>query len=210
VNKRIEARRQKIMDAALEVFREEGFERASIDKIVARSGGSKATLYKLFNNKEGLFFAILRRAAERIGEREHSLLRPVSVEALREVLIGIGHGLVDNVLNEDIISLYQLAVEATRHNPDLARLYFEGGPKKARDDFALFLDDLRKAGLLQFEDSDLAARCFFGMILDRHHLAMSLGMAGTIGEAEADRLINEAVDVFLAAYGRTGEQARAL
>src|SRR5262245_51865473 len=40
-----EARRQKIVEAAVDVFREQGFERASMAEIAARAGGSKATLY---------------------------------------------------------------------------------------------------------------------------------------------------------------------
>lgn len=197
---RIDVRREKIMDAALEVFREEGFERASIDKIVERSGGSKATLYKLFANKEGLFFAILRRAADRIGEAERPAGLPADAMELRALLTAIGSGIVRNVLTERIIGLYQLAVEGARHLPELGRLYFDGGPRKAQGDFALLLEEIRKTGLLAFDDGELAARFFFGMLLDKHHLAMSLGVAEEIDEAEAARLVRGAVEVFMKAY----------
>lgn len=192
------------MDAALEVFREEGFERASIDRIVARSGGSKATLYKLFKNKDGLFFAILRRAAERVG-RSENVPGPTTPAELRAVLTGIGHGIVGNILIEPIIGLYQLAVEAARRSPELGRLYFEGGPQKAQGDFALFLEQIDECGLLAIDDRELASRFFFGMLLDKHHLAMSLGVWAPVSEAEAQRLVDGAVTVFLAAYSAHGK-----
>lgn len=41
-----EARRQAILDVAAEVFREHGFEHASMSEMTARLGGSKSTLYQ--------------------------------------------------------------------------------------------------------------------------------------------------------------------
>src|SRR3954463_14723962 len=52
-------RRQAIIDAAMQVFREVGYERASMAMISARVGGSKATLYGYFASKEELFAAAM-------------------------------------------------------------------------------------------------------------------------------------------------------
>jgi AcrR family transcriptional regulator len=43
-----EGKRLAILKAAADVFREVGFERASMSEIRARIGGSKATLYNYF------------------------------------------------------------------------------------------------------------------------------------------------------------------
>ncbi len=51
-----ESKRQAILKAAADVFRDVGFERASMEEIRARIGGSKATLYNYFPSKEKLFF----------------------------------------------------------------------------------------------------------------------------------------------------------
>ena len=51
-----ESKRQAIIQAAAEVFREVGFDRASMSDIRERIGGSKATLYNYFPSKEKLFF----------------------------------------------------------------------------------------------------------------------------------------------------------
>jgi AcrR family transcriptional regulator len=48
-----------LLHAAAEVFFEKGYERASLDALIARVGGSKRTLYKAFGSKAGLFDALV-------------------------------------------------------------------------------------------------------------------------------------------------------
>src|SRR5215470_19972993 len=61
-------RRQAFLDAARAVFLEKGYASATIDEVVARAGGSKATVYSLFENKEGLFAALVAEAAEELAD----------------------------------------------------------------------------------------------------------------------------------------------
>ena len=64
MRRRSESKRQAIIDVATEVFREHGFEQASMAEISARLGGSKATLYSYFPSKEALFLKVVHRFAE--------------------------------------------------------------------------------------------------------------------------------------------------
>src|SRR5215210_90760 len=59
-----EARRQAIVSAAAEAFRERGFDAASMADVACRVGGSKATLYSYFASKEDLFAAVMMQAAK--------------------------------------------------------------------------------------------------------------------------------------------------
>lgn len=54
-------RQEAILDAAEALFIEQGYDRTSLAEIVRRSGGSLATLYELFGNKQGLLHAIAIR-----------------------------------------------------------------------------------------------------------------------------------------------------
>lgn len=56
-----ERRHEAILDAAETLFIEQGYDRTSLAEIVRRSGGSLATLYELFGNKQGLLHAIAIR-----------------------------------------------------------------------------------------------------------------------------------------------------
>jgi AcrR family transcriptional regulator len=199
---RSDRRRALIISAALDVFLEFGFERASLDEIIKRSGGSKSTIYAQFGGKDALFFAILNDAAKNITLKA-STISPRNSEEVRLLLVSVAEGIVGSVLREEIIGLYKLAVEASRLHPAVGQLYFKGGPEKAQGDFAKLLKQLTSEKHLQVPDADLAAQYFFGMLLDKAHLKMSLGVARPPSRKETARLIQGAVAVFLAAYGRS-------
>ena len=52
-------RQERILDGALEVFKSEGLDGATMDEIAARAGFGKATLYYYFHSKEEVFTAIM-------------------------------------------------------------------------------------------------------------------------------------------------------
>jgi AcrR family transcriptional regulator len=62
-------RRQAILDAALTVFAEHGYEAARLDEVAARAGVAKGTLYLYFKDKEALFESLIRSAIDPILER---------------------------------------------------------------------------------------------------------------------------------------------
>ena len=61
-------RRDRILDGALEVFKEKGLEGATMDEIANSSGFGKATLYYYFKSKEDVLSEILNEGWMRIWE----------------------------------------------------------------------------------------------------------------------------------------------
>ena len=61
-----QARRQQILVAALAVFAQHGFEAARLDEIAKRAKVAKGTLYLYFPDKQAMFEALVRSAAEPI------------------------------------------------------------------------------------------------------------------------------------------------
>jgi AcrR family transcriptional regulator len=57
--------RDRLVDAALDLFQREGFHATGIDRILARAGVAKMTLYNHFRGKDDLILAAIRRADER-------------------------------------------------------------------------------------------------------------------------------------------------
>ena len=66
-------RKQAILDAALDVFAECGFEAARLDDVAARAGVAKGTVYLHFDDKEALFEEAVRSAVSPILERLDAL-----------------------------------------------------------------------------------------------------------------------------------------
>ncbi len=63
--------RERVLEAALEVFSEKGFHHATMDEIAERAGVGKGTVYRYFSNKENLFRQLVQarlRELERDAE----------------------------------------------------------------------------------------------------------------------------------------------
>ena len=74
---RTDDRRNAILEAAIQIFREVGYERASMAMIAERVGGSKTTLYGYFPSKEELFWdAMVGSTQLQRGEKALALLDP--------------------------------------------------------------------------------------------------------------------------------------
>lgn len=58
------ARRDHLVDTALDLFYQHGFHATGIDKLLRRAGVAKMTLYKHFKSKDELILAALRRRDE--------------------------------------------------------------------------------------------------------------------------------------------------
>lgn len=61
-----EKRMAELLDAAAEIFAEQGFAKASTNAIAARAGASPGTLYQFFKNKQELAEALMARYVERL------------------------------------------------------------------------------------------------------------------------------------------------
>jgi AcrR family transcriptional regulator len=78
--RRAEARgtaRERLLDAAAEVFAERGYRASSVEDIAAAAGLTKGAVYWNFDSKEDVFFALIeervdRRARELMGVTEHA------------------------------------------------------------------------------------------------------------------------------------------
>ena len=57
--------RERLLEAADELFYDEGIHVVGIDRIIEKAGVAKATLYSTFGNKEGLILAYLQARLER-------------------------------------------------------------------------------------------------------------------------------------------------
>jgi TetR/AcrR family transcriptional regulator, transcriptional repressor for nem operon len=69
-----EETRQKLLDAALQVFARNGYERATVDEIVREAGFSKGAFYVHFETKEDLFWEMLK---ERIAAQQEMFRQTV-------------------------------------------------------------------------------------------------------------------------------------
>jgi AcrR family transcriptional regulator len=79
---------ERLLEAANELFYEDGIHAVGIDRIIERADVAKATLYSSFGNKDGLIKAYLLSRHERTQQRlEHELA--TRYDSARERLVGV-------------------------------------------------------------------------------------------------------------------------
>lgn len=71
----IEFRRKAIVEAAREVFSENGYDGTTIDSVAARSEFAKATLYRFFRTKEELYMSVVEDVFREINEIAEGAMR---------------------------------------------------------------------------------------------------------------------------------------
>jgi len=67
-------RRQEILQAAIRIFAEKGFERATLDEIAEAAEFGKGTIYNYFASKEELFFTLFHQGLEQFHQVVNQLL----------------------------------------------------------------------------------------------------------------------------------------
>ncbi len=193
-----EDRRQAILRAALGVFREVGYERASMSEIASRLGGSKATLYGYFPSKEDLFAtAMLESHAEEV-KRFISKLDP-SREDFSDVLEEFGRSYLEFNSAPELLDNKRNALAQGAHSP-LGPMLYERGPKRSSRQVTDYLEHLMEIGVLRPSDPQIAALHLQGL-LEAGIVEPSLYGAKPLLTIE--HAASLAVQVFLRAYGRT-------
>ena len=197
-NPRAERRRVALLDAAREVFVERGYAEATLNDVIARSGGSRATLYKQFGGKDGLFAAV-------IGEICARMVAPLAGAKddrdPEDVLLAFGHSFMAALMAPDGLALYRAVIGNAQQAPDLANAVYRSGPVAAADHLAAFLRQWKDLGLVDLHNPDLAARHFLEMVKGDLHFRALTGIDRP-SQQEIDVCVRSAVELFAVSIRR--------
>jgi AcrR family transcriptional regulator len=198
VKTKTEAKRQEILQAAAEVFREVGFERASMSEIRARVGGSKATLYNYFPSKEKLFFEVMYQATERGLVEITGTLDP-EAQDVRQELLRFGQTLLPVLYSPGAIALRRLAI-AESGQSEIGKVVFEGATLPMERHVAEFLRRAMKRGMLRSADAKIAAMHLFSLLEAEVLQRVLLGVEVSLKPDALRAAVRRAVEVFLSGY----------
>lgn len=193
-------KRRQILDGAHAVFTAQGFDAASMSEIAAAASVSKGTLYVYFEDKEHLFVALIER--EREVQKQGVYAALTDGPDLRDALARFGEGLVRLLCGGFAVSAHRIVIGVAERMPDLGREFYERGPKQGAYRLSQFLADKVGQGLLDIDDTYLAAVQFLDLCQStilRPRLFNALREPPA--EAEIRRIVDSAVDMFLARYG---------
>jgi AcrR family transcriptional regulator len=196
VRVKTEDRRQAIVDVAIEIFREVGYERATMAMISRRLGGSKGTLYGYFDSKEELFEAAMKAASEGAGDQIMGILKSQS-GGIRAVLESFSLAYLNFILGKDVLAITRTAI-ADGAGSSLGPHLFEQGPGRAITKLAEFFEKEMALGRIR-QTSPLTVAVHFKGLIEAGFLEEAL--YGATPEFEKRPAISKAVDTFLRAFG---------
>ncbi|MFM6933350.1 MAG: TetR family transcriptional regulator [Novosphingobium sp.] len=116
--KQAEARNNQLLDTALDLFLQQGFERTTIEAITAAVGMAKRTVYARYGDKETLFRTALQRAIDEwIVPIDR--LRAAESDDFEASLLAIGHILVTNILSREGMRLMRITNAESIRMPEI-------------------------------------------------------------------------------------------
>ncbi len=190
-------RRDVILAAGIDVFIEHGYTSASVDEVVRRAGGSKRTVYKYFDNKKGLFAAVVAGICDQ-------MMTPLGPEitdekGLYDTLENLGRHYLSILLQDHSLAIYRAVVAESSRFPELGKAFYEFGPGAAVLRLSKYLSLQNDLGVLKIEDTESAARQYFGMVRSDLHMRAVFGLQ-LPGQKDLDQSISRAVDIFIKEY----------
>ena len=187
-----------VLAAAKTVFLRDGYEPTSMDAVAREAGVSKATLYAHFAGKEKLFAAVITSECS----RHVHMLELIAEEKLPigEALTRFGTNFLDFLHRPDVIGVFRQVVAESHRQPALGRLFYEAGPTMVQRRLAEFLSRASARGEISAADPEMAAELFLAMVKGQTQLRTELGLPPA-PQADRDRLVKAAVDLFLSGVG---------
>lgn len=173
------------------MFLEQGYEAASVNDVVRRAGGSLATLYAQFGNKEGLFLAVIQDQNERFTRE----IIPQCVDdlPLEQGLQRLGEQYLRTVVTRENLALFRIIVGEGRKFPELMQRHIISGADKVRVTVAAYL----KKCLPNIADAETSASVFMQIMGGRHQYRSLADPSYVVTEAEIIDYVRKGVELFL-------------
>jgi AcrR family transcriptional regulator len=190
-----EQRHVELLDRALELFLENGFELATIEAIAASVGMTKRTVYARYEDKRALFKAAVQRAIERwIIPIE--VLQAAETDDLEETLTAIARIRLTNALSPAGLRLQRIINAESYRFPEIFTLASDQGTHPTIRFIGDLLRRRTEMGEVRVEEPEIAASAFMSLVLSGPTRSVALG-GGSIDEASLDERIRYCVRLFL-------------
>lgn len=185
--RRAEDRPDEILDAALELFLERGFERTRVDDIARAAGLSKGAVYLYFPTKEAVLEAVVGRAVLPVADQALALIGSYRGDP-RPVLARIFEMMSANLVKPGVGRIPRLVLRESLIAPNIAALY-------RRDVLGRMIPALEglirqgvEGGHIRPVDPELTVRSLIGPIIVHVIMAEMFGVAPE-GGLGLDKLI---------------------
>lgn len=152
-------KREQILQGATRVFLQHGYAGTSMDRVATEAGVSKQTIYSHFQDKNGLFTALIERVTTRQFQFKFSSEALQSEPTL--LLRQIAQGYLNKMEDREFIDLLRVVVAESARFPELAALYTNTVIQRPCHSLSQYFKSHPE---LQISDPEALAQIFFGSL----------------------------------------------
>jgi AcrR family transcriptional regulator len=196
--------KERILNAAEEVFLKQGFQAASIDEIAALAPASKPTIYAHFPGKEALFAAVVARIVDGLTNYEDYVPKGRTV---REKLMSLAAEIVERAI-DDSVDVTRVTIAEADRLPELSRSVHDAAKNRSSSAVSKLLDQAThmtsraSKGPFSAKRSVATAQIFMDLILLPMLMRALMGEEAKELRSEVPSFVRERVGFFLAACER--------
>ena len=191
--------RARLIQAAAEVFVEEGY-RASVERVAARAGVARQTLYNHFPCKADLFGEVVRQATAAL-----LITLDANQQTLRERLLRFGAMYREKLLSAEGLGFFRILAAETVRFPELAASFYRTGPAQTAARLSAVLTEAMARGEMRSAPPGFAANLLLSMLVgaDRSHYLFS---GDPPPEPDAEH-VGQIIDCYLRAFAPIAPEA---
>jgi TetR/AcrR family transcriptional regulator, regulator of autoinduction and epiphytic fitness len=183
---------EQILSGAMQEFLAHGYAGASMDRVAACAGVSKATVYSHFQDKEGLFKALIEQLARK---KFNSIFGTVTLEGEpAKVLRQLGAKALDVMMNDkEHHAFMRVVVGESGRFPELAQVCVRSMTKPVLETLAKYLATHPE---LNVPDPEAMARIMLGTLV-HFQITQEVLHGKDIVPMESDRLLDSLINLIV-------------
>lgn len=190
-NSAVSDKREQILKGAIQVFLQRGYAGTSMDRVAAIANVSKQTIYSHFQDKEGLFTALIERVT--IGRLQAELGVELWEGEPEPTLRRLAIVYLQKMGDEEYLALLRVVIGESVQFPELAQLYTRTVIQRGQH---LLCDYFKVHPELQLTDPEATARIFMGSLVS-FLVSQEILHGKKIMPFEQERLVNQLVKMVL-------------
>lgn len=188
------ARHEQLLETALDMFLEHGYESVTIEMIALRMQMAKRTVYARYADKASLFLAAVRRAIEaQVVPRE--TLDGFDNGDLAETLEAVARLRIGQAMTPNGLRLQRILNNENFRFPEIFSTSYTLSTGPVIEFVTGVLDRAVESGRITPTDTDLAARAFMSMVVGAQVRGIEVGHAPT--RKQLDHRVRFAVRLLL-------------
>ncbi len=192
-------KRQDIINAAIEVFHEQGFGNAKMDQIAEVAQVSKRTVYNHFASKDELFTEIVEALFELFNKGK--AFQPNTDWNLEQQLMEIAKLQMNLYCDSQLTRLTKIVMAATLNNDvDVSQIQ-QRLQNKEEDQFKSWLTSQISSGQLKDQNPDDMMEIFHGLLKSKVFWPQVVQQSASLPKDERDQYAKRVVSLFLNEFG---------